>query len=325
MPKVSVIVPVYNVSAYIEKCCRSLFAQTLDDIELIFVNDCTPDDSVEKIINTLELFPNRQGQTRIVTMPSNGGQAAVRRQGAILAKGDYIIHCDSDDWVDLDLYETLYDKAVAENADIVVCDEIYEETRGPVTHIVPQLPDCCRDVVRDFYKQPIGMFCHNKLVRRSLYVDNDVWPWDGLNMWEDNGLMTRLFFFGGKLSQIHTSYYHYNRTNMNAMTAGYGIKQVQQMIGVANNLTHFFIDQGCFEEYKKTVYAFQFLAKINLVTDSFTNLKLFYSLFPECNKIAKELNPSAFSTKGKLRFYFVKFHAEWLFIVLFRIKNIFIR
>lgn len=323
MPKVSVIVPVYNVSAYIEKCASSLFAQTLDDIEYIFVNDCTPDDSVEKIERTLESFPERVPQTRIVTMPANGGQATVRRQGAILATGDYIIHCDSDDWADLDLYESLYNKAIEDNADIVVCDEINEEKEGPVPHLVPDLPQCCRDVVRDFYKQPIGMFCHNKLVRRSLYVDNDVWPWDGLNMWEDNGLMTRLFFFGGKLSQIHSSYYHYNRTNVNAMTAGYGIKQVQQMIGIATNLTQFFIDQNCFDEYKKTMYAFQFLAKINLITDSFHNLRLYHDLFPESNSIISELNTNAFSTKGKVRFYFVKYHLEWLFIVLFKLKNIF--
>ena len=72
-PQVTVIVPVYNVGQYIGQCASSLFEQTLDALEIIFVDDCSPDNSVEIIKKTLEKFPNRNSQTRIITMPSNGG------------------------------------------------------------------------------------------------------------------------------------------------------------------------------------------------------------------------------------------------------------
>lgn len=321
-PKVSVIVPVYNVSSYIEKCARTLFEQTLDDLEILFVDDCGPDNSVEIIKNTLEEYPYRKANTRIIRMPSNGGQAAVRRQGIIEAKGQYVIHCDGDDWVDLDLYERLYNTAIEQNADIVVCDEINEYPDGSHLKEIAPLPTLCKDVVRDWYKRTLGMFCHNKLVKRSLYTDNNILPWAGLNMWEDNGLLTRLFYYGNKLVQIHGSCYHYNRCNINAMTAGYGIKQVEQMIGIAEHLTEFFRSKPDAKDFEKTIMAFQFLARINLVTDSFTNLKRYTKTFKGSEAIISELDLNAFSTKGRFRFRMVKYNLAWLFVLMFKVKNV---
>ncbi|WP_301029899.1 glycosyltransferase family 2 protein, partial [Parabacteroides goldsteinii] len=72
-PKVTVIVPVYNVATYIEKCAVSLFAQTLDSLEILFVDDCSPDNSIDIIKETLKKYPVRNSLTRIIRMPSNSG------------------------------------------------------------------------------------------------------------------------------------------------------------------------------------------------------------------------------------------------------------
>ena len=87
MPKVSVIVPVYKVEKYIEKCVRSLFGQTLDDIEYIFVNDCTPDASMEVLQNVLEEYPARKSQVKIFNHTINTGQSGARRDGMRMATG----------------------------------------------------------------------------------------------------------------------------------------------------------------------------------------------------------------------------------------------
>lgn len=321
-PSVTVIVPVYNVAPYIEKCARGLFEQTLENLEILFVDDCSPDNSVEIINRILKEYPSRKSLTRIVKMPSNGGQAAVRRQGIIEAAGDYIIHCDGDDWVDSGLYETLYKEAVKNNADIVVCDEIMEYDGYQIPQPTDILPSCGKEIMSNWYKCTIGLFCHNKLVRRSLYADNKVLPWVGLNMWEDNGLFARLFYYAGKIVQIHGGpLYHYNRTNANAMTAGYGIKQVEQMIGIARNLSEFFEAQPDGEEFRKTVDAFKYLARINLITDSFSNYRLFKKTFPESKNIAFKLDRKAFSAKGRFRFDMVRFGLAPLFILMFKLKN----
>lgn len=321
-PLVSVIVPVYNVEPFIERCARSLFAQTLTDLEILFVDDCSPDKSSDIILRILEEYPVRKSHVRTIKMSANGGLAAVRRQGIIEATGDYVIHCDGDDWVDIDLYKTMYEKAIADNADIVVCNEAYEYIDKSELHIIDPLPQYCKDVVKLWYKRPLGMFCHNKLIKRSLYVDNGILPWVGLNMWEDNGLLTRLFYYGKKLSQIHGPVYHYNRANAGAMTASYGEKQVMQMIGIVEHLTEFFNSLPDRKEFEKTTKAFQFLAKINLITDNFKNLKKYKTVFPGSEEITKDLSDTAFSFKGKVRFYFVKWNLSIIFILLFKALKI---
>lgn len=321
-PAVTVIVPVYNVSVYIEKCARSLFEQTLGSLEILFIDDCTPDNSVEIIKSVLAEYPERNSLTRIIKMPSNGGLATVRRQGIIEAKGLYIIHCDGDDWVDPELYEALYKEAVMSGADITVCDEVMEYDGYQLPKPTDKLPNNGKELMRNWYRHTVGMFCHNKLVRRSLYTDNNILPWVGLNMWEDNGLFARLFYHAENVSQIYGGpVYHYNRANVNAMTAGYGIKQVNQMIGIAKNLTTFFESKPDAKDYKKTVDAFKYLARINLITDSYSNYKRFKTIFPECKYIASELDRGAFSSKGRFRFNMVRMGFSVLFIAMFKVKK----
>lgn len=321
-PKVSVIVPVYNVADYIEKCAVSLFEQTLSDMEIIFVDDCSPDKSVEIIQRTLKKYPRRKKFTHIVRMPYNSGQAAVRKRGMEEASGEYVIHCDGDDWVDTNLYKILYDKAKAEDADIVICDEVNETSGGPQFVRVRELPNDCREVLKDWYKNIIGLHLHNKLVRRSLYVDHNVQPWLGLNMWEDNGLMSRLFYYGRRLAQVHDVYYHYNRMNVGAMTAGYGERQVNQMIHVAERITRFFENKQDKEMFRNTIMAFQFLARINLITDSYDNLRRYRTTFAGSEWIMQTLDEKAFSRKGLVRYRMVKWHLAWLFVLMFKIKNL---
>ena len=321
MPKVSVLVPVYNVAPYVERCARSLFEQTLDDIEILFINDCTPDNSMDIIRRVLTEYPSRASQTFLYDMPKNGGQAIVRDFGMKKATGDYVIHCDADDWADRDLYETMYQNAMMTNADIVVCDEIYEEHRGGIVHLVEELPATCRELLINWYRRTIGLFLHNKLVRRSLYVEHAIYPWAGLNMWEDNGLIARVLYYGNTLSQIRGVYYHYNRTNINAMTFGYGEKAVTQMIGIAQQLTEFFESKPDAVDFCKTKMAFQFLARINLITDKFENIKRYNNTFVGSEAIVPELDEQAFSRKGRFRFRMVKWHLTYLFVFMFKSYN----
>ena len=125
--KVSVCIPVYGVEKYIEKCARSLFEQTMrEGIEFIFVNDCTKDRSIEILEQVLAEYPHRKEQTKIIHLPENGGVAKVRRIAIENCTGEYIIHCDSDDWVELDMYEKMYHAAKENDADMVYCDYIKE-------------------------------------------------------------------------------------------------------------------------------------------------------------------------------------------------------
>ena len=116
--KVSVIVPVYNVEEYLAPCLDSLVKQTLQDIEIIVVNDGSPDNSQEIIDRYVKKYPNLVK----AMIKENGGQASARNMALEIAKGEYVNFVDSDDWVKIDMYENMYKKAKEEDADIVVCN-----------------------------------------------------------------------------------------------------------------------------------------------------------------------------------------------------------
>ena len=115
MKKISVIVPVYNVEDYLERCLHSLVKQTIEDIEIILINDGSPDNS-QKIINCFkEQYPDKIVSVEI----ENSGVARARNIGLQYATGEYVGFVDSDDYVDVSMFEKLYEKAQEDEADIV--------------------------------------------------------------------------------------------------------------------------------------------------------------------------------------------------------------
>ena len=127
-PKVSIVVPIYNVAQFIKKCAHSLFTQSFEDIEYIFVDDCTPDNSIELLNQVLLSYPQRKDSVHIFTHEHNKGLVATRQTGISHAKGEYIICLDSDDWINTDMVQLLYSEAENGNYDIVYCN--YAEYRN---------------------------------------------------------------------------------------------------------------------------------------------------------------------------------------------------
>ena len=121
--KISVCVPIYNVEKYFEQCLESLFTQTmLDGVEFVFVNDCTPDSSMIILQRTLQKYPALREQVVIYNHEQNRGLAAARNTALELSHGEYIIHVDSDDWVEPNYLEELYTTITGNDADIAICN-----------------------------------------------------------------------------------------------------------------------------------------------------------------------------------------------------------
>ena len=116
-PKVSVIIPVYNCEAFLPQCIDSLRAQTMQEIEMIFVCDASPDDS----LSILRRYEAMDSRIRVIAFDRNRGVSAARNAGIELASGEYVIFCDSDDWIEPQMYARLYDMAKAHEADIAFC------------------------------------------------------------------------------------------------------------------------------------------------------------------------------------------------------------
>ena len=116
-PKVSVIVPVYNCEAFLPQCIDSLRRQTLQEIEMIFVCDASPDDS----LSILRRYEAQDSRIHVIAFEQNRGVSAARNAGIELASGEYVIFCDSDDWVEPEMYARLYAMAAEYDADIAFC------------------------------------------------------------------------------------------------------------------------------------------------------------------------------------------------------------
>lgn len=122
MPKVSIIVPFYNVEGYIRKCLDTLVNQTLNEIEIILVNDGSKDGSAEIAKEFFEKYPNKI----VYLEKENGGLSDARNYGLPYARGEYIAFLDSDDYVEKDMYKKMYELAKKENSDMVLCNFYWE-------------------------------------------------------------------------------------------------------------------------------------------------------------------------------------------------------
>ena len=207
MPKVSVIIPVFGVERYIERCARSLFEQTLDDIEYLFIDDCSPDRSIEILKSVLDEYPNRRSQVTIHRMAQNSGQAAVRKWGILNATGDYLIHCDSDDWVDVTIYEKMYQKAIRENADMVVCGYYISDGSKKLSSKPGYLSERKQQYLEDLFYQKVEWPLWNRLVHKRICQKNILHPKG--NMGEDMVLTLQYTVLSEKILFVDECLYYY--------------------------------------------------------------------------------------------------------------------
>ena len=204
MPKLSVIIPVYNVEKHIERCARSLFEQTLGDIEYFFVDDCTPDGSIAILRRIIEDYPERKPFVSIISHEQNKGQAIARRTGLNAACGEYVAFCDSDDWLDTNMYEQLLVKAEEDNADIVFSDYWNVRPSGNeyITAIRTRKPVLGEAIARNI---PVSLW--NRIFKRTLFNNEINYP--KYNMGEDFALFVQLVFYARKISYVQEGLYYY--------------------------------------------------------------------------------------------------------------------
>lgn len=259
MPKVSVIIPVYGTENYIERCARYLLEQTLDDIEYLFIDDCTPDKSIDILKEVINDYPIRKQQVIVHRMEHNSGQAKVREWGINNASGEYVIHCDSDDWIDVCAYEDCYDYALKNNSDIVFFD--FERTNGSTCKIINRNIKQDKDyVLRGLISGKIMGSMWGALVKRELYKSIVFYPEYNLN--EDLLLFFQLFNNSNTFTYIPMPYYKYFENN-NSLTAigtkEKAISNFYQSYNNVNKLFEFIENLRLSEKYKDEIVARKYL------------------------------------------------------------------
>ena len=167
--KVSILVPIYGVEKYIEQCAISLFSQTYEDVEYIFVNDCTPDNSISILEKVLANYPERKSQTKIINHPENRGLGAGRKTALAASTGEFILNVDSDDYIPTDAIEKLVAVQKETNADIVSGAFQFLTTDGALIDELPPHLDKQTTLRLLLTQNTILNNIWGRLIRRSLY------------------------------------------------------------------------------------------------------------------------------------------------------------
>ena len=283
--KVSAIIPIYGVEAFIERCARKLFSQTLQDVEFIFVDDATPDNSIALLEKVIEEFPDRKAQTRILHHPVNRGLPAARNTGLAAAQGEYIYHCDSDDWPETTMLEKLYAAAKDRNADIAYCD-FYLSFEKNERYMSNPRYETADDLLRKgFLMGQMKYNVWNKMVRRTLYADNGIVFPEGHPMGEDM-TMILLAAVAERAAYVPEALYHYVKLNEGAYSNSYSQKKLDDIcFNVDRTVT--FLKNRFGESLEKDVSLFKLSIKLPfLITDDKNMYRLWETWYPEADKFA---------------------------------------
>lgn len=250
--KVSVGIPVYGVEKYIERCARSLFEQTYENIEYIFVNDCTPDNSIEILKKVLDDYPLRRESVCIIQHKQNKGLAGARNTFIDNAIGEFVVHVDSDDWVDQTLIEQLVAKQSENDADIVSVNHIkVYKNYNLALNEVPFID--VKTYRENVLLRKSSGHIWGRLIRKTLYLNNNISCEEGINMGEDFQVYTKLLFYAKKVSFITSYLYKYDCLNEGSYTNVYSKEKLRQDWRSFDSVKEYYLSRNT--DYNKLLQA----------------------------------------------------------------------
>ena len=240
MIKVSIIVPFYNVENYIETCLESLVNQTLEDIEIILVNDGSKDNSEKIAQKFIQNYPNKI----VYLKKENGGLSDARNYAIPKAKGEYIAFIDSDDYVEINMYEEMYKKAKEENLDYVECNFLWE------------YPDKVLESKGTQYKDKKEMFIKarvvawNKLIKKEIVQENKIEFPKGYR-YEDVEFFYKLLPHISNYGIVEKPFIHYiQRENSISNVQN---SKTKDIIDVLGHVIEYYKQNNLFAEYKEEI------------------------------------------------------------------------
>lgn len=319
---VSVIVPIFNVEKYIKNCVESLLVQSYKEIEYIFIDDSSQDDSINILKDTLLKYPEKSSQINIIKHPINKGLPSARNSGLKVAKGEYIFHCDSDDWIDPDMIESLVNKATLENADIVYCDWYLSFSKNERLMKQKQY-NTPLDCIIAMLNGEIRFNVWNKLIKKSLYIDNNITFPDGYGMGEDMTII-KLFSCAHTVAYLPKAFYHYIQTNPNAFTKTFSDASYKALMHNTHDLVNYLENKFGKDKLFKEIHYFKLNMKLPfLISTKKEMYNLWRKSFNESNSYIS--SNSAFAFRTKLIQYAALKNQDWVikFYNIFIIKFIY--
>lgn len=243
MIKVSIAIPIYGVESYIERCAVSLMEQTYSNIEYVFVNDCTKDNSINVLSACIRKYPSRINQIKIINHTVNKGLAGARNTAIENSSGDFILHVDADDYIDKNLVEELVAKQEETCSDIVVCC-----CKKVLNNKILSWPIENYNDITDYNRNVLELNIHHniwgKLIRKSLYSENNIRNVEGINNTEDLQILPMLLYYAKSFATTNKANYYYDCSNDNSYTNVPKVSSSMQAWKTFDILMDFFENKG---------------------------------------------------------------------------------
>ncbi len=324
-PKISVIVPIYNVERYIEQSLRSLFSQSMcDGVEFVLVNDCTPDGSMDVARSVIAEFSALN--VKIIEHAENRGVAATRQSGVENASGEYVIHFDPDDLCEPKMLEELYDCAMSSGADVVICD-FYTSYVDREIYVSNKVSSDNIDNLRQLIKNSIAGQLWCRLVRRSVICDNEICFTPNINFGEDRLFNIKVSLFANRVAYLPKAYLHY-RQNADSFvnSAKKSGEKVRDLLAAIEEIERFLSKHDVLQEFESDLIYHKVRVKnLILSTIPMSEIKQYALLYPEtkdailsnCSipmrwRIMQYLSVRGYINIAKLFFYTTDFFSSLL-------------
>lgn len=308
--KVSILVPFYKVEKYVGRCVDSLFSQTYKNIEYIFVNDCTPDKSMDVINEHIKKYGVAE-KCKMIIHETNQGISASRNDCLDNMTGDYFLFIDSDDYIDKDMVELLVEAAVKENADISGCGYIEEYADHRVER--PQRYTNDHDeMMRAITLLTIKGVMWKLLVRSTIVTEhrNEVRFIPDRNMVDDYLFCCQIFYYAQRFAGVDRCMYHWIQYNPNNYTHT-TIFAVESQAAAIRKVEEFYNEKGVIDIVSDELRKRKFISKLPLLLDkNCIDVKRWRSLFPESNDVWREMR---FSKGNQWLFRLAQSPFYWLF------------
>lgn len=324
--KVSVIVPVYNVEEYLPKCLDSLINQTLSDIEIIVVNDGTKDNS-QKIIDEY-----KKKDKRIVSIiKENGGLGSARNTGINSAKGEYIAYVDSDDWIEHDMLESMYNEAISKDLDIVICGykNIYQQKTEYINIDNRIIEDTLNNKNTKLFNT---VSAWSKIYKRKFLLKNKVTFVEDKVWYEDFAYSIKLLSSTNKIGIVNKAFYNYLIRENSIMNNSKLMKNLDILLAFDDAIS-FLKENKIYNEYYSEI---EYLAIDNILISSITRIirakgdnktkkevihKLIDYMNSNFNNYKNNKYLDYLSNNRKIIYKLITIKQYWLINLIFKIKH----
>ena len=318
--KISVIIPVYNTEKYLERCLNAILNQDIQEIEIIIVNDSSPDNSLETIKKYMEL----DKRIFLINKKINEGVSEARNSGIKIAKGEYLIFIDSDDWIEEGCFKNMYETARKNKADVVISDfyreegdNVFYENDQEKNNILTNIQSINNILLKK------GWPCiWNKLIKREIFQKNNILFPNKISIGEDLIVLLKVLYFSKKIIKLNKAYLHYIQ-NENSITKKATIKKVFDIYEVLNILENFFEQKNMIltKGFKVSQLNWLYSCEYDLTNDKYIEILEYYLTLIKKIKLKEIL-----SKKSKMIACFLKiFNNKYGFLILWKINNFMIQ